>query len=136
MNEYKENNKRVYRIYGTQTSAGMLSGIKSEQKLESLVSRILTQKDRLDVTDKYTHLWLLWGKSIQTVEEMMFSTIKCPGNKETRNFWGRNADLASLRRWVVIEQWEWLKSILGNNILEGMRGNHNTRKNSTIGPRR
>jgi hypothetical protein len=37
---------------------------------------------------------------------MMFSTIKCPGNKETRNFWGRNADLASLRRWVVIEQWE------------------------------
>jgi hypothetical protein len=56
MNEYKENNKRVYRIYGTQTSAGMLSGIKSEQKLESLVSRILTQKDRLDVTDKYTHL--------------------------------------------------------------------------------
>lgn len=42
--------------------------------------------------------------------------IKCPVEKETRNFLSGNEDLAALSRWMVIEVWGWMRSILGNRI--------------------
>lgn len=46
----------------------------------------------------------------------MFNTIKYPGEKETRKFVSGNADLAALRKDMIIEVWGWMRSVLGNRI--------------------